>query len=182
MTTTAATATAMAAATTEAVQASRRQGWRRIPPRRTGALNHANSKKVTLVPEGGHALSGDGIGSSGDADSGSDPPLCSDGSDNSGDADPGSDPPPCSEDGGNSGDADSGSDPPPRSDDSGNSGDADPGSDPPPCSEDGSDSDDTGHEHSIGLTCTGKDPPLSFGLSLPLSPPLLTPAAKCAGA
>jgi hypothetical protein len=51
-----------------------------------------------------------------------------------------------------------GPDPPPRSDDSGSSGDEDPGSDPPLSSEDGSDSDDTGHGHSIVLTCTGKDP------------------------
>jgi hypothetical protein len=91
-------------------------------------------------------------------------------------------PPPCSEDGGNSGDADPGSDPPTRSDDSGSSGDADTGSGPPLCSEDGSDSDDTGHGRSIVLTSTGKDPPLSLGLSLPLLPPLLTTAAKYAGA
>jgi hypothetical protein len=90
--------------------------------------------------------------------------------------------PPQKKDGSNSDDADPGSDPPQHSDVSDSSGDANPESDPPLCSEYGSDSDDTGHEHSIWLTCTGKDPPLSFGLSLPLSPSLLTPAAKYAGA
>jgi hypothetical protein len=69
-------------------------------------------KNVTPVPEGGHALSSDGIGSSGDADSRSDPPLWPKDGDNSGDADSGPDPPPCSEDCGNSGDADPGLDPP----------------------------------------------------------------------
>jgi hypothetical protein len=181
------------------------------------------SKKVTLAPEGGHALPGDGIGSSGDADPGSDPPPCSEGDGNNGDADPGSDPPPCSEGGGNkgdadpgsdpplcfegggnngdadpgsdpppcfecdgnNGDADPGSDPPPCSEGDGSNGDADPGSDPPLCSEGGLDSDDTSHGHSIVLTSTGKDPPLSFSPPPPLPPPrptLLTPAEKCAGA
>jgi hypothetical protein len=38
-------------------------------------LQGSHSKKVTLAPKGKHALSGDGIGSSGDADSRSNPSV-----------------------------------------------------------------------------------------------------------
>jgi hypothetical protein len=102
-----------------------------------------------------------------------DPPRCPEGGGNSGDANPGSNPPPRSDGGGNSGDADPGSDPPPCPEDGGNSSDVDPGSDPSPYSDGGG---------SGGDMDPGSDPPLSFNPHTPPPLPLLTPAAKCAGA